>query len=369
MRIIFVTQHLTDGGAQREIAAFANALAHIGEDVCIAYTKDLGIDYPVDPKVRTFYLSHDSKVRIPKFRGLCNTFLVWKQLRMLSGDVVIAVNLSRDRIWWIWVFTLFEKTGMVYAVINNVEKKCPEKKTRKQYERACHMADAVWIQTEKQRRFLPARTQQKAFIVRNILDEKFLDISKTYSGEICHFISVGRLQPQKNQELLVEAFAEMLKRTGNNKATLTIYGKAEAGSQETEEKIRALIRKYHLEKQVFLPGWVKDIEIKYARADAFVFGSNYEGFPNALMEAMASGLPCISTDCPTGPSELINSGENGILVPVGDVNAMSRAMELMIRQPRRAEQMGKQARKTMQGWESSRELAKQLLAQLRRICR
>ncbi len=362
-----MTRHLTNGGAEREVVTFANALVRIGQDVCIAYLHNIGIDYTLDPRVRTFW-QRNSKVRIPKLRGLCNIILSIKQLRGLSGDVLISDNPSLDRNWRIWVATLFTKTRMVYAIINNVDKKYPEKRRRKQHEKICRMADAIWIQTREQRKFLPVYVQEKVFEVRNILDRKFLDIKKTYRGEIVHFISVGRLHPQKNQGLLIEAFAKLLERTGNSKATLAIYGKEKEDIPGTEEALKSLIRKYHLEERVFLLGWVKDIETRYAQADAFVFGSDYEGLPNALMEAMGSGLPCISTDCPTGPSVLIKSGENGILVPVGDVDAMSQAMELFIKEPQKAEQMGRQARQTMQEWGSDEELAEQLLNQLKRIC-
>lgn len=369
MRIVFVTQHLTDGGAERGLIAFANALAHIGEDVCIAYMEDIGIDYILNSEVKTFLIHHNSNVYIPKLRGLCNILLPVKMFRELSGDVFISDNLALKYNWKVWVATIFSRTKMVYAIVNNMEKKNLDQKRKKQYKKTCRRTDAIWIQTEGQRKFLPAYAQKKVFQVRNILDRQFLSTQKTYNKEVCHFVSAGRLHPQKNQELLVEAFVRMIKKTGNNTATLTIYGKSKTSNFKTEEKLKMLIQKYHLEERVFLPGRVKDIEDRFAQADAFVFSSDYEGLPYALMEAMGSGLPCISTDCPTGPSDLIKSGENGLLVPVGDVNAMSLAMELLIREPQKAEQMGRQARRTMQEWGTDEELAKQLLDQLKRVCK
>ena len=369
MKIIFVTQHLTDGGAERGMIAFANALARMGEDVCIAYLENIGIDYTLDPKVQTFFLRQDSKVHIPKLRGLCNILLPVQQLHKISGDVLISDNLSLNYNWKVRVASSFSNARMVYAVVNNMEKKFSNEKRKKQYRRVCRSVDAIWIQTEGQRKFIPSYAQKKVFHVKNILDSQFLGTQKTYGKEIRHFVSAGRLHPQKNQKLLVEAFAQMIKLTENETATLTIYGKNKIKDSDTEEKLRALIRDYHLEDRVFLPGWVKDMEDKFAQADAFVFGSDYEGLPYALMEAMGSGLPCISTDCPTGPSDLIQNGENGILVPVGDVDAMSCAMKQLIEQPEWAEKMGRQARKTMQEWGNSEELANRLLEQLRRICR
>lgn len=368
MKIVFVTQHLTDGGAERGMIAFANALARMGEEVCIAYMQDIGIDYILDPRVRTFLVQYGSNVKIRELKEVSNALSIVKLLRNLSGDVFITDNLSLKHNWKVWAATLFSRKKMVYAVVNNMEKKLLDKKRKRQYKRTCRLTDAVWIQTEGQKKFIPTYAQKKIFQVRNILDRQFLETQKTYNKQVCRFVSAGRLHPQKNQELLIEAFVRMRERTGNDTATLTIYGKNRIRNSETEKKLKALIRDYHLEDRVFLPGWVKDMEDRFAQADAFVFSSNYEGLPYALMEAMGSGLPCISTDCPTGPSDLITSGENGILVPVGDVDAMSQAMELLIKEPQKAEQMGKQARRTMKKWESDEELAKQLLNQLKRIC-
>ena len=132
-----------------------------------------------------------------------------------------------------------------------------------------------------------------------------------------------------------------------------------------EQELKALIQTRHLEERVFLPGRMKEIEKYYGQADAFVFGSDYEGLPNALMEALAAVLPCISTNCATGTSDLITSGENGL----GDVEAMASAMEYFVNHPQQASRMGAAARKKMQTWESKEELAGKLLENLRRICK
>ena len=135
-----------------------------------------------------------------------------------------------------------------------------------------------------------------------------------------------------------------------------------------ERELKKLIREFQLETRIFLPGRASDIEQKYEEADAFVFGSDYEGCPNALMEAMAAGLPCISTDCPTGPSDLITNGTDGLLIPVGDVEEMSRAMQFLFENPQAANRMGREAKRRMREWGSQEKIAEQMQRQLKRIC-
>lgn len=366
MRIVFVTEQLQNGGAEREIVAFANVFANWGEEVHIVCIQDVISDYEIDHRVRLQRLSLTSRVNIPKLR----VFFRWRnavpELRHLHADIILAINLSFKYYPVLWFSALFAKTKLLHAVRNNPEKKHTRKKDRNRWE---SIADAIWIQTEEQRRFFSERMQRKIFVVPNILDSRFLAIPEREHKEISRFITVGRLHPQKNQKLLIEAFAKMLEKTGNRNATLTIYGQMMPWNDSMEQELKALIQTRHLEERVFLPGRMKEIEKYYGQADAFVFGSDYEGLPNALMEALAAGLPCISTNCATGPSDLITSGENGLLVPVGDVEAMASAMEYFVNHPQQASRMGAAARKKMQTWESKEELAGKLLENLRRICK
>ena len=102
-----------------------------------------------------------------------------------------------------------------------------------------------------------------------------------------------------------------------------------------------------MEDRIFVLGRTKDLPEKYAASDAFVLNSDFEGQPNALMEAMFAGLPCISTDCPDGPSDLIEDGVSGLLVPVGDREAMRDALVFMMKHPVQANDMGKKAKAFM----------------------
>lgn len=100
-------------------------------------------------------------------------------------------------------------------------------------------------------------------------------------------------------------------------------------------------------QQIVLKGRSSDYSEIYGTASLFVLSSDFEGMPNTLLEAMAVGLPCISTDCPTGPSDIIESGKNGILVPTGDKGKLVQAMETLIRQNEQRDNLGAAAKQTI----------------------
>jgi len=131
-------------------------------------------------------------------------------------------------------------------------------------------------------------------------------------------LTVGTLKRVKRHDLLLEAFARIAAATD---ATLCILGEG-AEREALEAQVRAL----GLQDRVLLPGYVADPAPWYAYADLFVLSSDYEGFGNVIVEAMEHGLLVVSTDCPTGPREILQDGKYGRLVPVGDVDALADAM-------------------------------------------
>jgi glycosyltransferase involved in cell wall biosynthesis len=98
------------------------------------------------------------------------------------------------------------------------------------------------------------------------------------------------------------------------------------GEGETRPNLEGLSKKLDSEKNVIFPGFLNNPFKLMANSTAFVLSSRYEGFPNVLIEAMALGLPVISTDCPTGPREILGDGEYGLLVENEDSQALAKAM-------------------------------------------
>ena len=138
-------------------------------------------------------------------------------------------------------------------------------------------------------------------------------------------LAAGRFEKQKDYPTLIRAFARVSVR---RPCRLIILGE---GSKRTE--IEGLVQEFNLTDRVSLPGWVENPFAFMARASLFVLSSRWEGLPTVLVEALACGCPCVSTDCPSGPAEILQDGEFGVLVPVGDSEALAEAMERVLDAP------------------------------------
>lgn len=148
-------------------------------------------------------------------------------------------------------------------------------------------------------------------------------------------LAVGRLKAVKNYPVMLRALSQLLQR---RPAHLVILG---TGPQE--EYIRRLVGSSGLGEHVSLVGHVDVLAPYYQRADLFILSSDYEGFGNVIVEAMSCGTPIVSTDCPSGPGEILQYGALGRLVPVGDASALAAAIEAELDMPHPPEELKKRA--------------------------
>lgn len=195
-------------------------------------------------------------------------------------------------------------------------------------------ADAIVCQNEYVARYFTAHGYKIPLpILPNPVN--FNDIPLETSKKRREIVTVGRLSSEKNQALLISAFSEIASRYPAY--TLKIYGVG-----PLENILSKQIAELGLTNRVFLMGNKKRVMFEAAQSDIFVLPSNFEGFPNVLIEAMASGMPVISSDFPTGIArQLIKSGENGYLFPVGDKMALVQALKKMLARHDEWEEMGR----------------------------
>ena len=148
-------------------------------------------------------------------------------------------------------------------------------------------------------------------------------------------LAAGRLAEQKNFLMLIRAFAEV--RSQLNVRLILL------GEGPQREQICDLINSLNIEEYVSMPGWVDNPYSFMAKADLFVLSSSWEGCPNVLLEALACGCPVVSTDCPSGPSEILEHGRWGRLVPVNDQTALAEAIIATLKDDRNQDALRQRA--------------------------
>jgi GalNAc-alpha-(1->4)-GalNAc-alpha-(1->3)-diNAcBac-PP-undecaprenol alpha-1,4-N-acetyl-D-galactosaminyltransferase len=154
-------------------------------------------------------------------------------------------------------------------------------------------------------------------------------------------LAVGRLEKQKRFDLLLAAFAQSKARQD---CRLVIVGR---GSQQAA--IEQCIKTLGLEEQVILVGFDPNPYKYMAKTDFQVMSSDYEGYPLVLIEALSLGCPIVSTDCPTGPREIIRHGENGLLVEKGNIEAIAGGIDALFFDAAMREKMRQQAQESVRG--------------------
>jgi glycosyltransferase involved in cell wall biosynthesis len=198
-------------------------------------------------------------------------------------------------------------------------------------------AAGVVLQTEGAAAFFSDKIRKKVTILPNSINPSFIKTPFTGVRDKT-IVTVGRLDDNKNQEMLIRAFAQICAACPDWQVHL--YG--DGPSRDRLEKLTAGLG---ITDKVIFMGQSSDIPGKIFRAGIFVLTSDTEGMPNSLIEAMSLGIPCVSTDCPFGPSELIRPHENGELVPVRDTEALGKVLADLMQHRDRADAMGREASK------------------------
>lgn len=318
------------------MSVLCSNLAMRGHEVHIGLFCRTEYDYPLDKKVKIHIIS-DKKTGSGKLRNKKHRIDQYSSLiKEINPDLVVpftgAVVIES------FLASRFKKTTFIAAVRVDPQNMKLHKLNKFLIIYAYNNSDAVFVQNEMQRKCFSEKTQKKTFVVFNPVSQVFLDNEHKSTGKIVNIATSGRLTEQKNHKMLIDAIALVVEK--HPEVMLTIYGDG-----KLREKLDNYIVEKKLENNVRMFGRANDMCAELLNNDMFVMSSNYEGMPNALLEAMALGMPCISTDCRTGPSDMIEPYKSGILTPVKDAAKMAEAIIYMMENSEKAVEMGKKARK------------------------
>ena len=319
MHIMFFYYSLSGGGAERVITSLANLFVSKGVSVTIAVLEEKEIAYYIDTRVNIVNI--ESKLREYNQR---NSKLSWttclrNEIKNRKPDVVIAFSLE------LYILAEIASSFLPVKTIGS-ERSATKWETASLRKKvlmwvASVLCDGFIFLTSNGMKSYPKAIWKKAAVIPNaVYANPILQSNQSLVNQKFNcIVSVGRLIKGKDFTTLLRAFASFHHEFPEY--TLDIFG---VGPEK--DNLINLTKKLKIDGSVNFMGHVNDIPAVLSKYSMFVFTSRSEGMPNALIEAMANGLPCISTDCSFGPSELIENGLNGLLVPVGDVKGIKASM-------------------------------------------
>lgn len=337
-KLAFYIGSLNKGGAERVFVNLAEFFLNQGYQVTMVtqYRKDneYVLATGIDRVISDITPQETTGSRIVNFvRRFMKLRRIWKRER---PDLVLSC-VGKNNFMTI-VTTMFTGTKAVVSVVGEAKEEYPTRLMKRLANLLFPHAAGLILQTERSRSFFSGRTAKKAVVLPNSLNPLFIRESIGNVEREKRIVSVGRLDANKNHEMMIRAFAKILAKYPEY--TLTIYGEG-----ELREYLQKLIFTLKLEDKVYLPGIIPDVADRIEKAALFLLTSYSEGVSNALIEAMALGLPVIATDVPSGGTvELIRHGENGWIIPAGSQTALEEAMDKLLSDTDLAERLGNRAK-------------------------
>ncbi len=332
MRITIFIGGLGGGGAERVCCNLANYLSDKNHDVTMLTMSDTKDVYGLRSAVKKVALVSEGERKNKILSNVLRYFRLRKYVKHTDCDCYVVM--LPITICFLLHFRRLSKAPIIASERCNPYIFSSLKKTMVKH--FAKRADAWVFQTEDAAKWYEG-IAKGSVVIPNAINPAF--IRAPYGGEReKSIVAAGRLSEQKNFKLLIEAFSKIA--PDFPEYDLKIFGKG-----PLEQDLRENAAEKGVDDRVNFMGYVDNMPEQLEKASLFVLSSDFEGMPNALMEAMALGLPCVSTDCPVGgPRFLIKDGENGLLVPVGDPEKMTEAMKSLLNDPEKAQIMGDNSR-------------------------
>jgi len=331
VKILLFIHSLETGGAERVMSLLSNEWAEHGYSISIV---------TLTSSNKSFYKLHDSIEVIPldvasESQGVKDTIIgnykrisaIKKAILTINPDIVIAFMTTTNILSTL--AAKLAKKPIIIAEHSNfyfVTSKAWRLLRRIIYP----FSNALIVLTEHDREKYDYHSNVHVIPNPLVLEHNHKNIQRQKM-----ILAVGRLDTNKGFDQLLKAFSQL-----NAKEWHVVI----LGEGPERSNLEKKILEYNLEKNVFMPGRVTDVEEYYKKASIFVLSSKSEGFPMALCEAMGYGCASVAFDCLTGPSDIIENKKNGILVEVGNIDKLSESIQYLIDQPKEREELGKNAK-------------------------
>lgn len=314
-RIAMVIYGLEGGGAEysaRRMAAYWRAQR---QDVRIFTLTAAGSDMAEDVPVTVLPVAGGTNAVV---RNLQRIRALRTALREFRADVVISFMEPTN----VLAILAVRRTGIPVIVSDRVDA------ARHSYGIVCRalrnvlypFAVAAVVQTERARHHYPPFVLRRGVVIPNAVYAVPVDVPHARNV----IVAMGRLDRQKGFDLLLEAFAGVDREFPS--WTLQIYGQG-----DEYERLVDMAKALGVAEKVVFKGYTREPAAALAACEIFVLSSRYEGFPNVLLEAMGQGRAVLAADCDSGPSAIVRDGENGILVPANDAEALRRGLRVLMR--------------------------------------
>lgn len=344
MKLMFVISKMQYGGAERVMANLINSFSENNHQIVLVSAYEYKSVYYLKDNIKLYYSKNHEKGNNRIMRALGFVSDLRRYIRIEKPEAVISF-LTDINIMVIPACRL-ENIPVIVSERNDPMNNPTSRIKRIGRKIIYPFSNGFVFQTKEVSDFFSKKIKKKSTVIANpILTDQ---LPMKYCGKRKHkFVSVGRLEKQKNHELLIKAFAMLVKKYPE--AELHIYGQG-----SLKKSLEMLIKSLEVSGNVYLDGSKNNILQIINDAYAFVLSSDFEGMPNALMEAMACGLACISTDCPCGGSRmLIKHRVNGILVKTGDVMMLYESMIELLEDEDMCRELGNEALKVRTAYDVS----------------
>lgn len=339
-KILFHLICLEQGGAERVVTNLSNRFVKDGYEVVVTTQWQGENEFVLDNKVKRIHvgLKESDKHRNRLSKAIRRITYFRKTIKEERPDVVISFLKKNN--YRALVANLGTGIPNIIAVRNDPKSDYSTKVDKVLIPLLYPFAEGAVFQTEEQKDFFPQYIQKRAEVILNPVHNKYIQAVLPQEKEKL-VVQSGRLVGFKNQEMLVRAFVKVHEKHPDYK--LKFYGRD--AHDGTKEKLEKLILDKNASEYIELMGASDELEKVIPQAEIYAFSSYYEGLPNALIEAMALGMPIVATDCPCGgPRTLITHEHDGLLIPVNDEEAMTENICRLIEDKEFAKKLGNNAR-------------------------